>query len=310
MTDKPVPDYYSINQLCEKWGFNLKQLQYTVETYNIRLWACITGENIKVFETKINAITFDDIKKFGLLTEKGLKHEGFVITLSEPNLFLAEKGSISFYIDYRYGDKRISFPHLNSWTDEIHHDGFVELCKQSSIDPRKKLITIFSEGKLFVLQVKCKKKGYIRFLAPVSIVKLEDIYVHQKEVYKIECKLKKISDISFPKTSKVINTPSPKNRKSPRLDVISEALVKVVFPALKEDGVTLIFNMGFAKLCWEKLSDALKSIGCTNVEVKLKGEQDLREFSATHTRLDLPAKNFKAFRRRLPTILDYYLVNL
>ena len=57
-----------------------------------------------------------------------------------------------------------------------------------------------------------------------------------------------------------------------------------------------------SKLCWNKLDDALKEIGCTNVEVAKLGsvsDQDSLEFHAKHETLMIPSNNFKAFRQRI-----------
>ena len=91
-------------------------------------------------------------------------------------------------------------------------------------------------------------------------------------------------------------------RKSSRKDVLSEALSREIFPALEKEGHKRNTSTDYAKLCWEKLSDALKAIGCTHVEVAELGsecDQDSLEFHAKHGALTIPSKNFKAFRQRI-----------
>lgn len=93
---------------------------------------------------------------------------------------------------------------------------------------------------------------------------------------------------------------------SHRKDVVSISLLTVIFPALKKDNYKVQKKIAFAKLCWEKLGDALKEIGCTSVTVDLKGEQDLRTFTAKHETLNMSATNFKAFRQRVKNLIPTY----
>lgn len=93
---------------------------------------------------------------------------------------------------------------------------------------------------------------------------------------------------------------------SQRKDIVSISLLTVIFPALKKDNYHAQNQIEFAKLCWEKLADALKEIGCTNVTVDFKGEQDLRTFTAKHEKFNIPATNFKAFRQRVKNLIPTY----
>ena|GEM_PF-3644469 len=214
MSDIPRPDYWSINQLCEMWGFDLNQLHHAIVKYKMRLWINIKNkksylhDNVIVREAEHNAVTFDEIKRCGDLTFAELRNEGFTMACCdelEPKLqpllassetsgsyfkpVLVRKGNIKFFIYFGAGEKYLSIPDLNSQATDVIHDNFVELCEESVIDPRKSIANLFPEGELYVLLVKCEKDGYVRFLRPACSITLHDIYIHSDEVERIEERL-------------------------------------------------------------------------------------------------------------------------
>ncbi|MGC1181492.1 hypothetical protein [Legionella sp.] len=293
MNDKVIPTYYSIMQLCDRWHFDLRQMRDFFSKKAIPLYACITGkkggafnQQVKVRETKINTATGEDLKRFGSLTNEELEKQGFIINSLEPNLYQVSKGTMCFLIDNNDSFKKVRIPALGVDAFDVLHDDFIELCDEHSIDPNKSLENLFENEELFTRIVKSKKDGHVRFLEPACIVKLEDIYIHNQDVYNAE-------------QNKTKN-------KSIRHDIITEALLKIIFPSLKTNELA---SNKLGMICWEKLPDALLAIGCTEVKVDLKGELDMREFMAKHQKLAVPANNYKAFRKRIWGVLDYYLSN-
>ncbi len=213
MNDKVVPSYYSIMQLCERWDFDLRQMHDAISKYNSPLHACITGKNggafnqpVKVRETAINTGTGNDLEKFGSLTNDELEKQGFIITTVEPKLYLARKESMSFYIDYSNEIKTVKLTDLNDFAYDVPHNNFVELCDESSIDPQKCLANLFEKEELFILLVKCKKAGYLRFLEPACFIKLEDIYIHHEDVHRIEQQTTTIQPQNTKDIDTIINT--------------------------------------------------------------------------------------------------------
>lgn len=165
----------------------------------------------------------------------------------------------------------------------IPHNGFVELYDTSFVQPSKNLADLLNGETLIVWKI--KYNGRECFLEPAIHISSVNCYMHCSEVNKI--KKKKLTPVI-------------------QQDVVSEALIQKIFPTLNKDDF-LMKSSKLAMICWEKLYDALFAIGCTNVTLDLKGEKDHREFTATHQTLTTRAKNYQAFRTRLPSIIQYYL---
>ena len=170
MNDKVIPTYYSIMQLCNRWNFDLKQMRDVISKKAIPLYACINGkkggvsnQQVKVRETEINSATCIDLQRFGSLTPKKLKKQGFIIKPLESKLYQVSKGTMSFLIDYTDGFKKVRVPALGAKTSNILHDNFIELCDKSPIDPNKSLDSLFENEELLTLIVKSPKDGYVRF---------------------------------------------------------------------------------------------------------------------------------------------------
>lgn len=293
MNYKVIPTYYSIMQLCDRWHFDLRQMCDLISKKAIPLHAYIIGkkggafnQQVKVRETKINTATGDDLQRFGNSTHEELEKQGFIIKHLEPNLYQAHKRTMRFLIDNSDGFKKISIPALGSEAFDIPHDGFIELCDESAINPHQNLKRLFEQQELLILIVQSKKDGHVRFLEPACIIKLEDIYIHHEDVHKIE--------------------QTRLHNKSIRQDIVSEALLNIIFPSLKTNELA---SNKLPLICWEKLYNALDAIGCTEVKVDSKGELDMRQFKAKHQSLASPANNYKAFRKRVLDVLEYYLSN-
>ena len=98
MTNAPIPEYFSVEQLCEKWRYDKNQLKHAIEKYKISLWICIENTknifdmNLSVFEAKINTITSDEIIRINALTDEKLRHDGYAISPSpDPDIFCAQQ---------------------------------------------------------------------------------------------------------------------------------------------------------------------------------------------------------------------------
>jgi hypothetical protein len=176
LKDKPTPDYYNLKQLCEKWDFDLNQLQLAVDQYKIRLWICIKNkkrpfdnENIAVREVKINTLEDSEFFRLSRLSNTQLESEGFTITpLPEPSSFLVKKGAAQFAIAQINGETHTAYPHFNSHAKDVAHDGFLELCSESFMNPKTSvdsLLDPLDKAEVYVLRVKCRRKGYMRFLS-------------------------------------------------------------------------------------------------------------------------------------------------
>lgn len=128
-----------------------------------------------------------------------------------------------------------------------------------------------------------------------------DLTQSQTEISNIDARIFS-TDISYTETLAKSSCAQSAKLKSSRKDILSEALSRKIIPQLEKEGHKITTDIDFAKLCWNKLDDALKEIGCTNVEVAKLGsvsDQDSLEFHAKHETLMIPSKNFKAFRQRI-----------
>lgn len=197
MSDKPVPEYYSIKQLCEKWGFDLNQLQLAIEKYNICLSICVTNkrrpldnEPVTVLEAKINTLQDAEFFRLCKLSNDQLKSEGFTITPTPgSDTILCAKDSAQFVISQKNGEPHASYPPLISKAEHVKHGGFLELCNESFMNPKTSIASLLHpSGKieLYVHRVKCDRKGYMRFLKPACYIVPQDIYVHHKEVERVD----------------------------------------------------------------------------------------------------------------------------
>lgn len=164
-----------------------------ISKHNTPLHAWITGKKggafsqlIKVREAAVITATGNDLEKLGSFTNEELEEQGFFITTVEPNLYLARKESMNFYIDYSNVTKFVRLPNLDDQAYDVPHNNFVELCEEGSINPQKNLASLFENEELFTLLVKCEKDQHVRFLKPACVIKLDDIYIHYQDVHKIE----------------------------------------------------------------------------------------------------------------------------
>jgi hypothetical protein len=99
--------------------------------------------------------------------------------------------------------------------------------------------------------------------------------------------------------------------KSPRKDIVSEAMQRFILPVLLQEKTPIEpTNIHCAKTCWDRLPNALASLGCTNISINEKGKQDCHSFSASHGTLNIPVTTFKAFRRRVPAFVEHFLTSL
>jgi hypothetical protein len=113
------------------------------------------------------------------------------------------------------------------------------------------------------------------------------------------------TEISVAQTTEIkpTVTTNPIRSKSSRKDVISEALSRFILPTLEKEGHSISNGMNFIKLCWEKLPEGLKLIGCTDVKMNIHSIQDEQSFEAKHPTLLIPANNFKAFYQRFQRLI-------
>lgn len=108
------------------------------------------------------------------------------------------------------------------------------------------------------------------------------------------------TEISYRTKSKAT---SPRTRSTTK-DAVSEALTTIIFPELKKENISFKKDIDFAKLCWERLPDALREIGCTDIKLNAKGAQDHNTVQANHEILNNLCITFKAFRQRIVRLFD------